>query len=267
MHRERPLAYDQRVLPGVNGLVKQAIFTCADCERRAILTIGTASHPDALANRLKKQGWHVAAHMPRRGIRCDDCLRGRKDAAEANGIASDLRKIIAAKAARATLAMMSSPACLEIAAGTLPLSNLEPTMSTSLAMTAPTRSRTPAPVPAGEQPSGNFPPPSDARVAIRTALDKHFDDKVGVYLDGMSDEKIASELAFPRKWVSDIRDAAYGPIRENPEVTVLKAEIEALRKEVASQADLWRGWHSSIDDKFTALANKIEALTRSLRGA
>lgn len=75
-------------------------------------------------------------------------------------------------------------------------------------------------------------PTNDQRVAIRNLLDKHFDDSVGSYLDGWSDAKIAGALNIPRIIVERIRDAAYGPLRENPEIRALEAEIVRLAGEL-----------------------------------
>jgi len=79
------------------------------------------------------------------------------------------------------------------------------------------------------------PPPtmsSELRLQIRSALDKHFDDKAGMYLDGMSDKAIAEHLDIPRAWVENIREAAYGPIRTTPEIVALQADLARVADEV-----------------------------------
>lgn len=67
------------------------------------------------------------------------------------------------------------------------------------------------------------------RTTIRNYLDKHFDDAAGAYLDGMSDQKIADAVNIPRVIVERMRDAAYGPIKVDPEVQAIRAELAALK--------------------------------------
>lgn len=75
----------------------------------------------------------------------------------------------------------------------------------------------------------------DQRVAIRSALDKSFDDSVGAYLDGMSDQRIAETVGVPRMVVERIREAAYGPIRVDPEMAAIRSAIEALKADIEGQ--------------------------------
>lgn len=72
-------------------------------------------------------------------------------------------------------------------------------------------------------------PTTDERLKIRGALDSHFDDSKGEYLDGYSDEKIAAHLNVPRIMVSSIREAAYGPIRNNPQISALREQVKKLQ--------------------------------------
>lgn len=86
------------------------------------------------------------------------------------------------------------------------------------------------------QPSPVTPRPltADQRLKIRALLDKQFDDAKGCYLDGYSDQRVATEADVPRIHVESIREAAYGPIRENPEAAKLRADVQALRKDIAA---------------------------------
>jgi hypothetical protein len=84
---------------------------------------------------------------------------------------------------------------------------------------------------------------ADQKQRTRALLDKHFDDGVGMYLDGMSDQRVAEVVGVPRVIVEQIRDAAYGPIKVDPmlaetrqEIAALKQKIEALSKEAATLA-------------------------------
>lgn len=79
--------------------------------------------------------------------------------------------------------------------------------------------------------------PSPAqRLQMRRLLDKFFDDAEGAYLEGASDESIAGDLQVPVAWVSEIRDAAYGPIRVTPEMLTLRADIDRAQTRSAALA-------------------------------
>jgi hypothetical protein len=67
----------------------------------------------------------------------------------------------------------------------------------------------------------------DERAKVRRAIETHFDDGIGQYLDGKSDQSIGDSLNVPRKWVEMIREAAYGPIRVTPQMLTLRREVEA----------------------------------------
>lgn len=75
-------------------------------------------------------------------------------------------------------------------------------------------------------------PTGDQRMAIRTALDKHFDDAQGMYLDGFSDQLIAEKVDVPRVVVERIRESAYGPIRVDPILVAMHADLAALKDDM-----------------------------------
>jgi hypothetical protein len=75
-------------------------------------------------------------------------------------------------------------------------------------------------------------PTKDQRLKIRALLDKHFDDHTGAYLDSYSDQRIGEEVGIAWAAVARIREAAYGPIRVDPEVAGLRAELKALHQAI-----------------------------------
>lgn len=93
----------------------------------------------------------------------------------------------------------------------------------------------------------------DLRLKVRSALDTNFDDAKGMYLDGMSDAKIAEHLKIPRTWVETIRETAYGPIRITPEVLGLKND---LMMALNSLGDL--------TNKFDQLKARLEAIEKGM---
>lgn len=62
-------------------------------------------------------------------------------------------------------------------------------------------------------------------LAVSELLDRFFAD--GVYLDGYSDERVSKEKDIPRAIVSRIRDEGFGPIKGDPELEAIKADLRA----------------------------------------
>jgi hypothetical protein len=109
------------------------------------------------------------------------------------------------------------PTCIKGAPKTNPEPK-EPPMSTT------TQAKPPSTIPT--------PLTSDQRLRIRGLLDEHFDDKAGMYLANMTDAKLAEQVNVARVHVEQIREAAYGPIRINPEITGLRNEIVQVKREI-----------------------------------
>ena len=260
MSHDRTLAYDLKRHPGPTGLRVEAIFTCATCGKHAVLNVGEVHNPQKLGNRLKQHGWYGGAWHARRDITCPECLvasRTRK-----NDAASELRKYAEKKARQVAQAVVSTPALAALASTQVKLT--ETTISLPREPDQKPEHHAMAQITKMKPLSGETPPSSDARIAIRVALDKSFDDKQGIYLDGMSDEKIASDLDFPRKWVSDIREAAYGPIRERPEISALKSEIEKLKHELEDLTASLLNKQDKLSTRLAELIAQADAIGRKV---
>lgn len=102
----------------------------------------------------------------------------------------------------------------------------------------------PSPAPEAREPT------TQQRLNIRGKLDAVFDDQAGMYLDGYSDQKIGEELKLPWSWVAKIRDAAYGPIRVDPEIVALRAEITGLQAE-----------HKKFGERMAQAMARLDAMT------
>lgn len=76
---------------------------------------------------------------------------------------------------------------------------------------------------------------TDEKFNVRQLLDKHFDDSRGIYLDGFSDKKIGETLNIPWKAVAEMREVGWGPVRANPELDELKAEMVRFRDIIDSR--------------------------------
>lgn len=98
-------------------------------------------------------------------------------------------------------------------------------------------------------------PTPQERVKIRGILDKHFDDGAGCWLDGYSDQKAGEEINVPWALVTRIREAAYGPIRVDPEIAAMKAEMAQIGRELAALAEK----HNAAQKRLEAMLAKRAA--------
>ena len=71
------------------------------------------------------------------------------------------------------------------------------------------------------------------RHQVRLKLDNHFDDAVGRYIDGYSDQRVGAELDIPWATIRDIRELAYGPLREDDRVVALRLDLDKVKQQVA----------------------------------
>lgn len=115
------------------------------------------------------------------------------------------------------------------------------------AMAEPVAATKPAPTPRE--------PTQAERLKIRSILDSHFDDGAGCWLDGYSDQKAGEACGVPWSLVTRIREAAYGPIRVDPEVAGIQAAIRLLRADLAKQAEAI----ADLEKRATALQAKRAA--------
>ena len=99
----------------------------------------------------------------------------------------------------------------------------------------------------------------DQKQRVRTYLDKHFDDGVGCYLDDMTDDRIAELVNVPRVAVTMLREAAYGPIRVDPEVTGLRKDLAALTAALAAARENLTKLQTQVD-AFALRLNKTGAV-------
>jgi hypothetical protein len=95
-------------------------------------------------------------------------------------------------------------------------------------------------------------------------LDKHFDVKAGRYDQGWSDAKISQETGLALTLVIKSREAAYGPILDDPEIAELRRELAEFKNKLEQDiADL----REMMDTIQKAGAEQIEELGRRLAEA
>lgn len=73
---------------------------------------------------------------------------------------------------------------------------------------------------------------AEERAKVRGFLERYFDEERGYYLEGQSDETIGRKAEVPFAAVTALREAAYGPLKGDPELIALKEVLAQQRKEL-----------------------------------
>lgn len=100
-------------------------------------------------------------------------------------------------------------------------------------------------------------PTTMQRHAVRQHLDKSFDDNAGCYLDGLSDQRVAELVGVPRIIVEQMREAAYGPIKLDPVVAGLRAEVAQAKRELDGQQKTL----DALKTKVAEMSSRLEKMT------
>jgi hypothetical protein len=107
-------------------------------------------------------------------------------------------------------------------------------------------------------------PTADERMRIRNMLDRYFDDKKGAFLDGMSDQKIGQQLNLPWAMVTKIREAAYGPIRVDPELQEIEASLAEALVRINAAAEQFREAERKARQAIAAAEAKLDQQRKRL---
>lgn len=165
---------------------------------------------DEVLPEAKKAGWDVL-HGARRAV-CPGCLE----------------RSALTKAKKEAKIMVTKPA---VPAARVPAVNSFAALGAVLIDAAGKR-----PSPTAEAPrSMGF---DEKRIVIAKLQDVYVDHKTG-YDRGWSDKRVAEDLGVPRAWVAEVREANFGPARDNDEVREVLAEartVLAASKDLTEQA-------------------------------
>ncbi|MEJ0047031.1 MAG: hypothetical protein WDN04_13650 [Rhodospirillales bacterium] len=106
------------------------------------------------------------------------------------------------------------------------------------------------------------------RKKIRDEIDGNFDDTIGAYLGGESDQKIGDRLGVPWAIVAHMREIGWGAVRVDPEIEKLSAELVTACKTLDLTVTALRGIHEDLEaqrETLRQLKAKIAALTQQTR--
>lgn len=111
-------------------------------------------------------------------------------------------------------------------------------------------------------PGGASPAPvsPERRAKVRDLLTGTFDERLGHYLDGYSDPRVAKECDVPVQIVREMRETWLGPIKRVPELEALEAELAALSERIAQHVAAGR----LLDEAHGLLRQRLEETRRQL---
>jgi len=217
--RGTPSAYDTVSVFENGGYQTYVVTHCIECgeETRVHWNTGGAD-PRFVDKKMRGLGWHYDAFKPKACV-CPDCVTG-------------IRKAVAVPAAAAIAAIENMIAREEPA---MPKSNsfvptTQPVTSTDVLGAATALMNA--------DDYNNRKLTSHEKAKVRGVLDSHFDDQIGRYIDNYDDQRVGRELNLPWALVAEYRELAYGPIKDDPAVEAVKAEVAALRKELSDLGDI-----------------------------
>ena len=105
------------------------------------------------------------------------------------------------------------------------------------------------------------PTPADRRKVYARLLEVYDTDN-GRYCDDITDQSVAKELAVPRRWVEDIREADFGPAGGNLEMERVVSAIGQMHGE----AKRLEGEAMEVAAKAEKLAGQADDLMKRVRG-
>lgn len=110
-----------------------------------------------------------------------------------------------------------------------------------------------------------------ARRLINDRLETVYDDERG-YVDAWTDKRLAEEIGCPLKWVAEVRELMFGPLKVNPALAAeAAAAIEVVNRAAAQLADMkseraaLAGLLAEMDQKCARIEGDLGAAMAAVR--
>ena len=231
----RNMGYDFELLDaedngdGTRGRVRTRIH-CSACENDCVLTAGNGGLSIEWARRrFKNKGWSLG--KSRDLDLCPQCMKfaggaraARSKHAIAKGFGLMMNGMSASAAAQAIGYQDLSLDEIKVIVNTLDYDKLnakkapteKPGMTNIVAMVV-------------EEPKKMG---RDERRLVFEKLNEHYISESAGYANGWSDKRIAEELGCPRKWIEDVREEMFGPVKVNNEAQHFVDEVARLDQKI-----------------------------------
>lgn len=99
-----------------------------------------------------------------------------------------------------------------------------------------------------------------AQAKMFELLQTHFDKDKGAYEAGWSDARVATETGLSPAMVTQFRTAAFGELKEPPEIAALRSDIVVL-------AELEREHHGQIEQSIAEIRSRLAKISEQWRAA
>lgn len=267
-----PLAYDMLLLQiagGDGSKHMHAVLQCNTCQTtRALLWEGNKRRsPRDIERAFHKQGWECDANK-RAQNRCPSCIEKRKEQRRGDSGKKDRPSEVALTTMGAAISRAIGPPLPAPTGHQLGAPKVEVVSPTLTVITSPPFTPSSSPEPDNmNQPlklatSVDMVRPLtvDERVGVRNLLDTHFDDKAGAYLNSYSDQRIGKEVNVPWAAVAKMREAAYGPLKSNPELDAIAKMIETMETKLKSLDAIVVDARKAADRAITVANTAVETV-------
>ena len=88
---------------------------------------------------------------------------------------------------------------------------------------------------------------------LRKAIEENFNEELGRWGDGFSDHIVSELLGIPRVLVQEFRDNFYGELKQDPEITALRDQLDQAKKVLTNlQSTLGK-----MELKFADIAKRV----------
>ena len=234
----RNMGYDFELLDaepngdGTQGRIRTRIH-CSACENDCVLTAGNGGLSIEWAQRrFKNKGWSLG--KSRDLDLCPGCAKGvggAKGARARHALERGVGALMSGTSPRAAAAMVGhhntdplSLGQLQAVINTLDFDKLN-------AKATPTEKKEMTNIVAMvvEEPKKMG---RDERRLVFEKLNEHYVSEATGYANGWSDKRIAEELGCPRKWVEDVRDEMFGPVKINNEAEHFVEQVAKLDQKI-----------------------------------
>jgi hypothetical protein len=278
----RNIGYDFELLDGednedgTKGRIRTRIH-CSACENDCIITTGNGGLSVEWAQRrFRNKGW--ALGKSRDLDLCPECMKGIGGAKGARarhalGRGLELMNSVSGEAAMTAAAQTTAQAIVcqglsekQITAVFNTLDEDE--LNARLTPTEKKMTTNIVSMVATEPPKMG----RDERRLVFEKLNEHYVSEAVGYGDGWSDKKIAEELGCPRKWVEDVREEMFGPVKVNNEAKNFVERIAALDHKIFEAKAQMAAAEKTFDDiasamktaegAFRAVLGEFEALKK-----
>lgn len=183
-----------------NDMRQTAVISCAKCgEQGKLPVVNRGNNPEWIEKQFIRMRWECDVHNAKRNL-CPRCIKNREIRLEKEQALDKLAQL--GQEIERGARQPEYP-------GIVPVKKKEEQKEMSIKDLSP-----------------------EKKTALRNELGGTFDEAAGRYIDGNSDHSISEKLGIPRKTVVEFREAFYGELKDDPEITAFRMQLEDAKRVV-----------------------------------